>query len=716
MDSQYFEKLRKSPKIPFTIYQQKRHQKRHSNSPNSHSAIGLQVQEQQQQSPPQSTQKTVDTAWNISRLSLGNCKSTSTSPLLEQSASLLPNELSRKPPRTPKRKSSDRSSISSPDPSCRYIPNRSLSDLEYGLHSPSPAKKTTTSLIYSYPLPSRQSVRRLSPPIFYRSSPHMLRSLVRNRARAERNSRRRSHSIDSILLDDSMIDEEESVRNRSSITNETSSSNGSNNGSNFIANEHSMSLNNEEIARNDDEDLEEQNTSNESIIPIGIERLNLSREDEDRIEEEEERLHEEEEPAEEEEPKDNDNNDDRAFTVGIGGNSSIYDELLRKELLPNQSANGGIFRFEPAPAYTPSHLNNIGAISPLKSIQAISSIKTQVQRKISNSPYKVLDAPGLLDDYYVNLVDWGATNLLAVGLRDSVYLWNAATAKVVKICDVDTSPTSSPNTSTISADSSYITSVSWISIGTQLAVGNNQGLLQLWDVTTMKKIRTITGHTDRIGCISWNSTNTLSTGSRDKFIIHHDVRASHSHIVKLLSHTQEVCGLKWSPDGKELASGGNDNKLNVWQPAYANCAPVIQFDQHTAAVKALAWSPHQHGLLASGGGTNDRCIRFWNTITQTPLNYVDTGSQVCNLAWSENVNEIVSTHGYSQNQIYIWKYPSMVPIATLTGHSLRVLYLAVSPDGQSIVTGAGDETLRLWNIFPQAKKHNFLSSMPIGIR
>jgi WD40 repeat protein len=42
----------------------------------------------------------------------------------------------------------------------------------------------------------------------------------------------------------------------------------------------------------------------------------------------------------------------------------------------------------------------------------------------------------------------------------------------------------------------------------------------------------------------------------------------------------------------------------------------------------------------------------------------------------------------------------MTPIATLTGHTMRVLYLSMSPDGQTIVTGAGDETLRFWNVFP----------------
>lgn len=148
---------------------------------------------------------------------------------------------------------------------------------------------------------------------------------------------------------------------------------------------------------------------------------------------------------------------------------------------------------------------------------------------------------------------------------------------------------------------------------------------------------------------------------------------------------------------------------------------------------AIAWSPHHHGLLASGGGTADRCIRFWNTLTGQPMQSVDTNSQVCNLAWSKHSSELVShilfyivhyclifyfwitliymlficfkvsTHGYSQNQILVWKYPSLSQVAKLTGHSTRVLYLAMSPDGEAIVTGAGDETLRFWNVFSKTR-------------
>ena len=76
------------------------------------------------------------------------------------------------------------------------------------------------------------------------------------------------------------------------------------------------------------------------------------------------------------------------------------------------------------------------------------------------------------------------------------------------------------------------------------------------------------------------------------------------------------------------------------------------------------------------------------------------GSQVCNLMFSKTLNELVSTHGYSHNEINIWRYPEMQKLSTLTGHTYRVLYLAMSPDGSTIVTGAGDETLRFWNIFP----------------
>ncbi|KEH34720.1 cell cycle switch protein CCS52a [Medicago truncatula] len=301
-------------------------------------------------------------------------------------------------------------------------------------------------------------------------------------------------------------------------------------------------------------------------------------------------------------------------------------------------------------------------------------------------PRKVLDAPSLQDDFYLNLVDWSSQNTLAVGLGTCVYLWSASNSKVTKLCDL--------------GPYDGVCSVQWTKEGSFISIGTNGGQVQIWDGTKCKKVRTMGGHQTRTGVLAWNS-RILASGSRDRNILQHDMRVPSDFIGKLVGHKSEVCGLKWSCDDRELASGGNDNQLLVWNQHSQQ--PTLRLTEHTAAVKAIAWSPHQSNLLVSGGGTADRCIRFWNTTNGHQLNSVDTGSQVCNLAWSKNVNELVSTHGYSQNQIMVWKYPSLAKVATLTGHSMRVLYLAMSPDGQTIVTGAGDETLRFWNVFPSMK-------------
>lgn len=117
------------------------------------------------------------------------------------------------------------------------------------------------------------------------------------------------------------------------------------------------------------------------------------------------------------------------------------------------------------------------------------------------------------------------------------------------------------------------------------------------------------------------------------------------HIILLGIRTrQEVCGLKFSGlQPNLLASGGNDNKLFVWdirksysssadstaQSGQQNAAAALhRFHEHTAAVKAIAWSPHAVGILGSGGGTQDKKLRFWNTGTGAKVSELDTGSQV----------------------------------------------------------------------------------------
>uniref|UniRef100_A0A0A9DVU4 CDC20/Fizzy WD40 domain-containing protein n=1 Tax=Arundo donax TaxID=35708 RepID=A0A0A9DVU4_ARUDO len=347
---------------------------------------------------------------------------------------------------------------------------------------------------------------------------------------------------------------------------------------------------------------------------------------------------------------------------------TTYSRLLRAELFgpaaspAPASPNTNLFRFKKDHSAPPSPF----AAAAQQDCTAGSGETASPQkppRKVPKTPHKVLDAPSLQDDFYLNLVDWSSQNMLAVGLGTCVYLWSASNSKVTKLCDLG------PRDS--------VCAVHWSREGSYLAIGTGLGDVQIWDSSRCKRIRNMGGHQTRTGVLAWSSC-ILSSGSRDKNILQHDIRVPSDYISKFSGHRSEVCGLKWSHDDRELASGGNDNQLLVWNQRSQQ--PVLRLTEHTAAVKAIAWSPHQQGLLASGGGTADRCIRFWNTANGNVLNSIDTGSQVCNLAWCKNVNELVSTHGYSQNQIMVWKYPSMSKVSlhiVNLGPSHLLIYLSV---------------------------------------
>ena len=90
------------------------------------------------------------------------------------------------------------------------------------------------------------------------------------------------------------------------------------------------------------------------------------------------------------------------------------------------------------------------SMSPVRaeSRQLLESPRRQL-RSVCKTPYRVLDAPDLADDFYLNLVDWSSTNVLGVGLGSCVYLWTAHNAAVSKLCD-------------LSATGDTISSVAWV--------------------------------------------------------------------------------------------------------------------------------------------------------------------------------------------------------------------------------------------------------------
>ncbi|OMJ16867.1 WD repeat-containing protein slp1 [Smittium culicis] len=328
--------------------------------------------------------------------------------------------------------------------------------------------------------------------------------------------------------------------------------------------------------------------------------------------------------------------------------------------------------------------------NPSSKISASSKLSNK--RRILTTPERILDAPGLVDDYYLNLLHWSADNLLAIGLDNLVYLWDANSGEVSNLCEfTNTSP------STIPTHENITTAVQFTSDGSYLAVASQNGQVSIFDPIAQKKIRTMSDRQSRVGALSWNN-HIVSAGARDGSIWHHDVRVAKHKVAELFAHTGDICGLKWRSDGALLASGGNDNLVNIWD--IRSSVPKFTKTNHTAAVKAIDWCPWQLNLLATGGGTTDKHIHFWNTTTTARVNSINTNNQVTSLNWSTNYREIMSTHGFPNNSISVYSYPALTPISTITNaHDSRILHSAISPDNQVVATVASDENLKFWRIF-----------------
>jgi len=330
--------------------------------------------------------------------------------------------------------------------------------------------------------------------------------------------------------------------------------------------------------------------------------------------------------------------------------------------------------------------------------------KFKSTRHIPSVADKILDAPEIVDDYYLNLLDWGQNGLIAVPLYNAIYLWNSESGTVEELF----------GESPITDDNIMVTSVKWITEGMHIAVGMSNGNIELWDAAVNKRVRSMGGHPTRVGSLDWNQ-HILTSGARSGSIFNHDVRVASHHVSSFLHHTQEICGLQWSPNGKLLASGGNDNVLNVWDMASTSNGnattndagvnevrtPLHSLCEHMAAVKAVSWCPWQRNVLASGGGTVDRHIRIWNAQTGTCLNSLDTMNQISGILWSDTYKEIICSHA---NQMTIWKYPSMTRETELTGHTGRILNITSSPNGVFVASAGADETLRLWKCFEADQK------------
>ena len=307
---------------------------------------------------------------------------------------------------------------------------------------------------------------------------------------------------------------------------------------------------------------------------------------------------------------------------------------------------------------------------------------TSRERHLPTKPIVMVELDDIPSDFYLSPIDWSRKDVIAMAFTNSFCFINPKTMAME-------APPGTPED---------ILSVKFDQPGNNVFLGCDTGRGQVYDTLRYTPVAEYEIFEQSVLCSDWRE-DTILVGSRDgKYAIIDDRSGTISQTGT--AHYEELCNIKFSLDSSIFATCSNDCSVKIWDQRNLE-KPTCVFEEHEAAVKALSWSPLNKNIIATGGGTSDKTIKIWDITKGETQHSVQTGSQVCNLYWNENYNEIVSTHGFSQNHIALWKGNDLSSVASFHTHKERILYMAASPNGQSIATAACNDTLQIWKLFPQ---------------
>ena len=268
------------------------------------------------------------------------------------------------------------------------------------------------------------------------------------------------------------------------------------------------------------------------------------------------------------------------------------------------------------------------------------------------------------------------------------------------------------------AHESWINCVSISSDGRLIVSGSGQPFMRadrtvrIWDAETGTERRRFVGHEAPIfGAEFSPDARLVASVSGDKTVRVWDVETGDVYRV-LSGHEEDVVSVAFSPDGKRVASGSRDQTIRIWD--LETGAQLRRICGHGGSVECVAFSPDGR-LLASG--SSDKRLLVWYSETGVKLGqFCHQGGVVC-LAFSPDGKRIAS--GSFDNTIRLWTVPdclpvrqveirrllsnrtqinTQTPICRLRGHEASVESLAFSPDGESLVSGSADHTVRLWDM------------------
>ncbi len=198
------------------------------------------------------------------------------------------------------------------------------------------------------------------------------------------------------------------------------------------------------------------------------------------------------------------------------------------------------------------------------------------------------------------------------------------------------------------------------------------------------------------------------------FVISHEQPRQGQLFFTYRGHSNPVNTVAWSPDGRRIASGSSDNRVQVWNAN--DGSNVFTYRGHSGSssssgVYTVAWSPDGKRIAS---GSSDNTVQVWDASDGSHVfTYQGHSSSVNAVAWSPDGKRIAS--GSSDNTVQVWIANDGSHVFTYRGHSYYVLTVAWSPDGKRIASGSSDGTVQVWKASDGGNVSTYRHSTTVNI-
>lgn len=146
--------------------------------------------------------------------------------------------------------------------------------------------------------------------------------------------------------------------------------------------------------------------------------------------------------------------------------------------------------------------------------------------------------------------------------------------------------------------------------------------------------------------------------------------------ITLKKHTGEVLAVKWSPDGKYLATSSSDTTIQVWK-AYT-WDLILNLTGHKKAVSSISWSPDGKYLVS---GSLDTTLKVWEIPSGNFLTEITIYAPIYMVDWSPNEKYVAVSSQYEKNKSYIetWNIFNGKRRTSISYYNLNILPIAWNP-------------------------------------